>query len=177
MVLSETDRRLVGAVQGGLPLEPRPYRAVAEAAGLSEPEVIDRLAALVEAGVIRRMGLVVRHHEFGYRANAMAVWDVPDDRVAETGRRMGGYPFVTLCYRRRRAPPDWPYNLYCMIHGRDRAAVSEMIARLTDELGLAGQPHEVLFSRRRFKQRGAIYAPPPTDVTATEAPLAAEGAR
>ncbi len=155
--LDERDRALVRAVQGGLPLVPRPYAAVAAAAGMSEAEVISRLRRLAERGVIRRLGVVVRHRELGYTANAMVVWDVPDDRVAELGRCLAAYPFVTLCYRRPRRPPAWPYNLFCMIHGRSREGVLAQVDQLVRECGLDALPRAVLFSRRRFKQRGAWY--------------------
>ncbi len=135
----------------------RPYAEVAARIGLSEAEVISRLGRLIECGVVRRLGLVVRHHELGYRANAMAVWDVADQDVDAMGRRLAACDFVTLCYRRRRRPPAWPYNLFCMIHGRDRDKVLARIARLNGEPGLHARPRAVLFSHRRFKQRGARY--------------------
>ena len=153
----DVDRRLIGAIQGGLPLVSRPYAAVGEQIGLEEREVIERLQRLLDGGVIKRLGVVVRHHELGYRANAMVVWDVPDTRVAELGRCLGQFDFVTLCYRRPRRRPHWPYNLFCMIHGRDRGAVLEKVEYLVETCDLRGIHHEVLFSRRRFKQRGAIY--------------------
>jgi DNA-binding Lrp family transcriptional regulator len=114
------DRRLIGAVQGGLPLVPRPYQSIGEKIGLTESEVIARIKQLIDSGVFKRFGIVVRHHELGYRANAMVVWNVPDQYVAQYGRRMSSYPFVSLCYRRPRVLPAWPYNLFCMIHGQDR---------------------------------------------------------
>ncbi len=155
--LDAVDRRLIAAIQGGLPLVAEPYRAVGEAVGLPEAAVIERIAALRARGVIKRLGVVVRHRELGYRANAMVVWDVPDEQVQAVGHCLGGYDFVTLCYRRRRCLPQWPYNLYCMIHGSDRDQVYAYIAQLERECGLADLPHDVLFSRRRFKQNGARY--------------------
>jgi DNA-binding Lrp family transcriptional regulator len=155
--LSDTENTVLGLIEDGLPLIARPYQALAEQAGLSEAEVIETIAALDERGVIKRFGLVVRHHELGYRANAMVVWDVPDAEVAEVGRLMATFPFVTLCYRRPRRLPDWPYNLFCMIHAKDRAEAHELVSGLTDDLALAGVPRQTLFSRRRFKQRGARY--------------------
>ncbi|ROR29522.1 AsnC family transcriptional regulator [Inmirania thermothiophila] len=154
--LDPRDRALLGAIQDGLPLVARPYRAVGERLGMDESEVILRLARLLRSGVIRRLGLVVRHHELGYRANAMVVWDVPDEEVDAAGARLAAEPAVHLCYRRRRHP-RWPYNLYCMVHGRDREAVLAEIEAVTRRAGLAGRPRRVLFSRRRFKQRGARY--------------------
>ena len=159
MAVEDIDRRLLAAIQDGLPLTPRPYAAVGEALGLSEAEVIARLGALLDRGIVRRLGLIVRHRELGYRANAMIVWDLPDAAVDEIGARIAAFPFVTLCYRRERRPPDWPYNLYCMIHGRERTAVLAQLDEIVATLGIGSAPRAVLFSRRRFKQRGAVYAP------------------
>jgi len=155
------DRALVAVVQDGLPLVPQPYAAIGERLGLPESEVRDRLRRMLESGAIRRLGVVVRHRELGYRANAMVVWDVPDERVAELGRLLGRQACVNLCYRRPRRPPDWPYNLFCMIHGRNRAGVLAHLEELIGCCGLEGVPYQVLFSRRRFKQRGAHYGAAP----------------
>ncbi len=157
MELTALDRRLIAAVQDGLPLTERPFAAVAAVAGCGEDEAIERLQAMRDSGVIKRFGIVVRHHELGYRANAMTVWDVPDDRVAAVGRAMAAQPCVTLCYQRPRRLPDWRYNLFAMVHGRDRDLVVEQVARMAEALDIADLPRELLFSRRRFKQRGARY--------------------
>ena len=159
MALSGGDRRLLAALEDGLPLVPRPYQALGERAGLSEAEVIEALRSLVARGVIRRLGLILRHRELGYRANAMIVWDVPDLAVSDAAAVLTRLPYVTLCYRRPRRPPLWPYNLFCMIHGKDRALVEAEVEEATVAAGLSGLPRAVLFSRRCFKQRGARYAP------------------
>lgn len=157
LLADEHDAALIQAIQPGLPLCPRPYAALGRDIGLTEAEVIQRLRDLHEAGVIKRFGVVVRHRELGYRANAMTVWDIPDARVSELGACLGQFDFVTLCYRRPRRLPDWPYNLFTMIHGRDRAEVEANVAWLIERCGMQGIDHQLLFSRRRFKQRGAIY--------------------
>jgi DNA-binding Lrp family transcriptional regulator len=159
-MLADIDRALVAAVARGLPLVVRPYAALGAELGIEEGEVLERLRCLLSTGVIKRLGVVVRHHELGYRANAMVVWDVPDDRVAAAGARLGTQGCVTLCYRRPRRPPVWPYNLFCMIHGRDRSVVLTQVEEATAIAGLQGLPRAVLFSRRRFKQRGARYDAP-----------------
>ena len=157
MDLSDSDLALVSILAEGLPLVDRPYRALGQRVGLSEDQVLARIQAMRDSGVIRRFGVIVRHHELGFRANAMVVWDIPDDEVGALGRRLGQSPEVTLCYRRPRRPPHWPFNLFCMIHGRDRPAVEAMIGELVERHGLAGRRHDVLFSTRRFKQTGARY--------------------
>lgn len=157
MTLDAADRRLLAAIEDGLPLVARPFAAIGGTTGLTEDEVIGRLGRLQDSGTIKRLGLVVRHHELGFRSNAMVVWDVADDRVDAVGEALAQIDFVTLCYRRPRRLPDWPYNLFCMIHGRDRDQVLRQIEALRVIDGLAGAPNAVLFSRRRFKQRGALY--------------------
>jgi len=157
MELSETDRLVVAAVIDGLPLNPRPFKTLGERVGLGEAQVIEALRRMRDSGVIKRFGLIVRHHELGYRANAMTVWDIPDDRVDAVGRCFGAFDFVTLCYRRPRQLPDWPYNLFCMVHGRQRAAVLEQVEQLATACGVDNVGRDVLFSTRRFKQCGARY--------------------
>ncbi|MCB1851393.1 MAG: AsnC family transcriptional regulator [Gammaproteobacteria bacterium] len=157
MVLSEQDYRLIAEIQDGLPLSSRPYAAIGERVGLSEQQVIERIASLQMSGVIKRMGIIVRHHELGYTANAMVVWDVPDDQVDAVGKKLGEQPCVTLCYQRPRRLPAWPYNLFCMIHGQERKRVLEHISAIVKAHGLDHIPHQILFSGKRYKQRGARY--------------------
>ena len=155
--LDGLDYALIEAIQDGLPLVARPYAAVASAIGTSEAEVLDRMGRLLDHDIIKRLGIIVRHHELGFRANAMVVWDVPDDRVDEFGRCIGASGLVNLCYQRPRRLPEWRYNLFCMIHGKDRDAVLAHHAHLRDACGLTDFSCEVLFSRQRFKQTGARY--------------------
>ncbi len=157
LILDDQDQRLITRMQLGLPMVAQPYAQLGRELGMSEEDVIQRLQYLLDEGVIKRMGVVVRHHELGYRANAMTVWDMPDDRVTELGRCIGQFEFVTLCYRRPRRLPEWPYNLFTMIHGQDRDEVMANIDMIHRRCGLESVKYEVLFSTRRFKQRGAIY--------------------
>ena len=157
VTLSETDRRVIAALEPGLPVVSAPYADIAQKAGVAEADVVARIERWLDEGIIRRFGIVVRHRELGYTANAMCVWDVPDaivDRMGECVAREAG---VTLCYRRARAPAEWPYNLYCMVHGRDREQVRVHVADMAAWHGLDAYPCAILFARRRFKQRGARY--------------------
>ncbi|SIQ76506.1 transcriptional regulator, AsnC family [Aromatoleum tolulyticum] len=151
------ERALMRALQEGLPLESRPFDALGRKAGISEGMVFELIERWLADGIVKRFGIVVRHHELGFRANAMCVWDVPDEEVSRLGRLLAAEPAVTLCYRRRRALPGWRYNLFCMIHGRSREAVSATRDDIAGRLGLDRWAHEVLFSCRRFKQQGACY--------------------
>jgi DNA-binding Lrp family transcriptional regulator len=148
------EKQLIAALQPGLELVARPFARLGERVGMSESEVLMRLAGWLEEGLIKRFGVVVRHHELGYRSNAMVVFDVPDADVDRIGRQLAAEPGITLCYRRIRSLPHWPYNLFCMVHGRSREEAQPIIERLGR---LTGLPAQALFSTRRFKQCGARY--------------------
>ncbi len=152
------DRSVLAAIENGLPLVEHPYQAVGEGLDLDQDEVIVRLERLVAAGIVTRFGCVVRHDRLGYRSNAMAVWDIPDEMVESIAASFARNPNVTLCYRRPRRLPDWPYNIFCMVHARSRgeayAAIDEI--NLQADTGLNRQA--VLFSKRCFKQRGAVFS-------------------
>ncbi|HSR72744.1 MAG TPA: AsnC family protein [Kiloniellales bacterium] len=157
MELIDTDLRLAAALVEGLPFDPQPYARLARELGLGEAELIARTRRLLVTGVVTRFGVIVRHRPLGYRANAMVVWDLPDAQVRCIGQQMAALPYVTLCYSRQRRPPTWPYNLFCMIHGRERTAVQDLIEQAAIACGIADAPREMLFSQRCFKQRGARY--------------------
>lgn len=157
--IDPSELALAGALQEGLPLASAPYAELALRAGMTETAVIATLGRWLASRIVSRLGIIVRHHELGYTANAMVVWDVPDPEVRAAGRRAAAAQHVTLCYRRLRRLPDWRYNLYCMIHGTDRNRVLGEIAALRANCDLVQYPFEVLFSRQRFKQRGARYLP------------------
>ena len=180
--LDASDRRLVEIIRDGLSLTARPYAAVADQAGLSEAQVVERLGRLLREGVVKHMGLVVHHHELGYRANALVAFDVPCARVDIVGERLAQAAPVTRCYRRTRRAPNWPYNLYCTVHGQDRAEVSGYVDELLGEK-VRCLRRAVLFSRRRLHPRdddGASDTVPPqferpASGAAFEAPARAEG--
>src|SRR5262249_18945115 len=152
------DRALLTAMEDGLPLVSRPYAAVGQAMGLSGDEVIDRINHLTTTGVVSRFGCVVRHRALGYGANAMAVWDVSDEMVDAVAGTFVADPPVTLCYRRPRRSPDWPFNLFCMVHAKTRADACAVIGRLNQAAETGRNAQAVLFSTRCFKQRGAVFS-------------------
>jgi DNA-binding Lrp family transcriptional regulator len=156
--ITADDRALIKAVERGLPVVSRPYAELAKQLDTTEKDIISRMQQLFDCGAIKRYGVVVRHKELGYTANGMVVWDVPDDRVEELGMCIGKYSCVTLSYRRPRRLPDWSYNLFTMVHGSSREEVTEKVAEIVNSCDLHDIEHTILFSTRRFKQRGASYA-------------------
>lgn len=157
--LTAADARLLGVLQGGLPLVAQPYRALAERAQSSEQAVLERIEHWLIQGVIKRVGIIVRHRQLGYRANAMVVWDVPDTQVQRLGQALAAEDGVHLCYRRQRDLPHWRYNLFCMVHGQQRADVLAVIERISAKHGLSDYAGTTLFSTHCFRQRGAYYLP------------------
>jgi DNA-binding Lrp family transcriptional regulator len=152
--MSNLDHSIVRATQAGLPLTAEPYAAVADKLGIPQDELLGRLGAMLADGRIRRIGAVPNHYALGYRANAMTVWDVDDAAVDALGRRVGALPFVSHCYRRPRRLPHWRYNLFAMVHGRDRAETEELIAGIVPLLGAALRARDVLYSTRILKKTG-----------------------
>jgi DNA-binding Lrp family transcriptional regulator len=155
--LNAAQTAIVAGLQSGIKLERQPFAAISASVDLEEDAVIRQVSDWRGQGVIKRFGVVVRHHELGYRENAMVVWDVPDEQVSALGQLAAQQEGVTLCYRRPRQMPQWPFNLFCMVHGTDRAVVRRLVATLAENTGLDAFPAQVLFSRRRFKQCGARY--------------------
>ena len=151
--LTATDRRIIAATQGGLPLTPRPFAEVAGWLGLPEAEVIDRMAAMQASGVIRRVALAPNHYALGLVANGMTVWDLDDAQAVTLGAQVGALDFVSHCYLRPRAE-GWPYNLFAMVHGHSRDEVEVLRARIAALLGSACRAKDILYSTRILKKTG-----------------------
>ena len=156
-MIDDLDRQLLAIFQKGLPIVSRPYAEIGEPLNLSEDEVINRLSKLKQQGLITRLGVIVNHRKLGYQSNAMVVFNVPDSLVDQIGEHVSQFKFVNLCYQRPRRGERWPYNLYCMIHGKNRDKVLQQLECLIASCGLIKFEREILFSRQCFKQRGALY--------------------
>jgi DNA-binding Lrp family transcriptional regulator len=152
--LKPLDRAIVKATQAGLPLVAEPWKAVADLAGVREEEVMESARAMLASGVMRRIGAVPNHYALGYVANGMTVWDVGDEVIEEAGRMLARLDFVTHCYHRPRHMPDWPYNLFAMVHDKDRAKVEARVEEMAALLGSRSQGHDVLYSTRILKKTG-----------------------
>ena len=156
--MNAIDERIVRATQAGLPLVPEPYAEIARTVGIGQEELLARLSSMLADGRIRRIGAVPNHYALGYRANAMSVWDVADEAMDELGAAVGALPFVSHCYRLPRRLPEWPYNLFALVHGRSRAETEESMLAIRDLLGTALRAHDVLYSTRILKKTGLRLA-------------------
>ncbi|WP_227370108.1 Lrp/AsnC family transcriptional regulator [Halomonas sp. M20] len=157
-VFDEQDRAIVLATQSGLPLVSDPWGAVGAQVDMSAEEVRRRMQRMQETGVIRRIAAVPNHYRLGYVANGMTVWDIEDDEIDRMGREVARHPGVSHCYRRPRHLPEWPYNLFAMLHGRSREEVERQADELAALLGHACRDHQILYSSRILKKTGLRLA-------------------
>ena len=151
---SEIEKAVIRELQKGLPLVSRPFLQMAEKLGLGEMELIEKIRDMIGRGLIRRFGAAVRHQDLGYVANAMVVWNVPDERVQSVGRLLARFDEVSHCYQRPRRP-GWPYNLFTVIHGLSREECSELAGRLSRAAGIG--EYRLLFSTAELKKSSMRY--------------------
>ncbi len=152
--LDTIDKLIIEKTQSGLPITSKPYHAIAEELDLEPDEVMQRIKNLCNLEVIRRIGVVPNHYKLGYKANGMTVWDVPDEKINDLGNIIGALNFVSHCYHRPRYLPDWPYNLYAMVHAHDKETTDKYINEIAALLGDADRQHTVLYSTRILKKSG-----------------------
>ena len=147
--LTAKERAAVRRMQGSIPVAERPFHALAKALGYGVDEFMELLRAWQSRGIIRRIGIVARHRNLGFEANAMCVWDVAEGEAEAAGRRLAGCPEVTHCYQRPRLD-EVPYNLYAMIHADTRQVAREILERISNEARLPVGRMKV--SLREFKK-------------------------
>ncbi len=148
--LSELEKEVIRASQKDVPLVKRPFRELAGKVGISEEQFVGTLRELKEKGVMRRFSAILFHRRAGFRANGMAVWKVPQERIDEVGYYLASFKSVSHCYR-RTANEHWSYNLFSMIHGKTKEEVLSFVERVGNELGM--KEWSVLFSTREFKKK------------------------
>ena len=153
-VLSERERDVVRMLQGNLLVSVDPFAAVADTLGWDHGELLTLLQDWKQQGILRRVGVILRHRKAGFTANGMCIWSVPDEDVDRAGRALACNPEVTHCYER----PPWegfPYNLFAMVHARERKITHAIYERLTKEAGL--NEGKVLISVREFKKTSPVF--------------------
>lgn len=153
-MLDALDKKVIGLIQGDLPLDPRPFTVMAKKLGISEAEFVEKVRSLKNRGIIRRFGATLYHQEAGFGSNAMVAWLVPDDRIDAVGGIMADFREVTHCYQ-RRPREDWKYNLYTMIHGDNENACHRIAQRISQKIGI--EEYVLLFSEKEFKKTSMQY--------------------
>jgi siroheme decarboxylase len=153
-MIDELDKKIISLIQGDLPLTLRPFSVLADMIGIPEDQFINRVRALMEDGSVRRFGATLYHKQAGIRANAMAAWLVPDERIEDVGKALAKFKEVTHCYQ-RVPQKDWKYNLYTMIHGKSDDNCKAIAERMSKEVGI--NDYELLFSEKEFKKTSMEY--------------------
>jgi len=153
-MIDEIDKKVIGLIQGDLPIDRRPFAKMAKKVDLTEEEFLSRVKDLKKQGIVRRFGATLRHQEAGFSSNAMVAWVVPDEMMDEAGSLLSKFPEVTHCYE-RRPQKDWHYNLYTMIHGNNRDLCIQIAERMSRSIGI--EQYVLLFSEKEFKKTSMEY--------------------
>ncbi len=146
---SERNVKIVKAVQEDLPLVSEPFFELSREMGISESELLETLHQWINKGWIRRFAAVLNHRKAGFIANGMIVWNCKKENLDYAGKLLASTPEVSHCYC-RPSYPDWPYNLYAMVHGKSQEECKILAERLAERIGI--REYAILFSTREFKK-------------------------
>jgi DNA-binding Lrp family transcriptional regulator len=152
--LSDEDIATIRATQGPMPVVSEPYLPAAERLGVDEDEVLRRLKSLRERAGLRRVAAILYHRRAGFSANGMGVWQVPEDRILETGKRMAAFRGISHCYQ-RPTYPDWPYSVFTMAHGRSKEECDAVLDAIAADTGI--RERATLYSSTEFKKVRMLY--------------------
>lgn len=153
-MLNDLEKQIVRELQEGLPLVTKPYFEIAQRIGISEEELMANIEDMTKRGLIRRFGAALRHQDIGYTANAMVVWDVPENKAEAIGRKMAEFNEITHCYQRPRNP-GWPYNIFTVVHAQNREDCEKMVAKIAQKIGMSN--YKLLFSTKELKKSSMKY--------------------
>ncbi len=159
-VATDFEKAVIRATQGDLPLLAHPFAPAAKSLELSEEQLLDILRDFNQKSIIRRFAAVLRHRKAGFRANGMGCWAIPEDQINKAGETAASFDTVSHCYHRPAFPPQWPYNLFTMVHGHHRAEVEEQIEVIREALAeeaLIPQAQTILYSVKEFKKTRVRY--------------------
>ncbi|MCX6677324.1 MAG: Lrp/AsnC family transcriptional regulator [Methanothrix sp.] len=151
-MMDQKDLDLLKIVQDGVQMTMRPYQVFGDMMGLSEQEVIERLRALQDEGIIRRFAATIGHRALGIVANALIAWKAAPEELERAGVLFASVDEVTHCYERATAE-DWPYNLYTMVHSKSRQDCLKIADQLSQRSGIS--EYRVLFSEFEYKKTSA----------------------
>jgi siroheme decarboxylase len=154
IALTPEDIATIRATQGPMPVVPEPYAPAAERLGVSQEEVLERLASLREREGLRRVAAILFHRRAGFSANGMGVWKVPEADVLETGKRMAAFRGVSHCYQ-RPTYADWPYSVFTMAHGRSKEECDAILDSIAAATGISERA--TLYSSTEFKKVRMLY--------------------
>jgi DNA-binding Lrp family transcriptional regulator len=155
--LSVEDIAWIRVLQEDLPLVPRPFALLAEQIGRCEDDLFAWAQGAQERGQLRRIAAVLYHRKAGFRANGMAVWKVPEDRIDAVGDQMAHFTSVSHCYQ-RPIYPDWPYSVFTMLHARTTDECETIAEAIAADTGITERA--MLYSSTEFKKVRLRYFTP-----------------
>ena len=155
-MLTELEKKIIASIQEDMAVNERPYLSIAQSLGISEEQLLDKLNDLCKREVIRRFGATLRHQRTGFNANAMVAWKVDEDRIEAVGQKMAAFQQVSHCYRRNPSP-EWPYNLYTMVHASDERSCQDTARKMSEATSV--KDYTLLFSRQELKKTSMVYFP------------------
>jgi len=153
-VATEEDKNYIRELQKDLEIIERPFLKSAQKLGITEEQLLEKAKYFEEIGVMRRFAAILRHREAGFLANGMIVWRVPEERVEEVGVKLGAFPQVSHCYQ-RPVYPDWPYNVFSMVHCKSNDDAQVIAKQIEDQIDV--HEYRILFSSREFKKTRVEY--------------------
>jgi DNA-binding Lrp family transcriptional regulator len=145
------DIALIRALQGPMEAVARPYDAAAAELGISTEELLDRLRAMVDRKILRRVAAILFHRRAGFSANGMGVWKVPEDEILTTGAKMASFRGISHCYQ-RPTYEDWPYSVFTMAHGRSKQECDAVLDAIAEECGMGPDDRATLYSSTEYKK-------------------------
>jgi len=152
--LNQIEKEILKFLIDGIPLIKRPFKELAEKLNLTEEEVLEIIKQLKEKGIIRRLGATIRHNRVGYKGNAMVAWEVPEEKIDEIGNYLATQEYISHCYI-RKTYPDWPYNLYIMIHAKTREEISKIVNEIAKKFNISN--YQILFTEKEIVRKHSKY--------------------
>ena len=152
--ISDVERRILAALQGGFPRSQTPYKDAARQAGVSAEQLLAVLTDWKDQGKLRRIGSIVHHEKVGLSGGAMVAWLVDPEQVERVGTTLAGFKEVSHAYERRTAE-NWPYNVYTMVHGTDMQAVKKTVERMSETSAVSN--YRILNTERELKKVPPTY--------------------
>ena len=140
--IAAADARLIERLHGGFPLDERPFAALGTELGMDEAEVIARLRALLDAGVLTRFGPLF-HIERGGGQFVLAALAVPDERFDAVRALVNAHPEVAHNYRREHA-----LNMWFVVAAETPARARQVLAAIEAQTDL---PVLALPKEREFR--------------------------
>ncbi len=145
---------VIKELQKDISVAEEPFKEASQKLGLSYDAFFEIANELKESGVMRRFATILNHRKAGFGANAMSVWAVPEEKGEEIGREMAEFSAVSHCYL-RPSYPNWPYNLFAMVHAKTQEACDTLIEEMAKESGLT--EYGKLYSTVEFKKQRLVY--------------------